>query len=73
MISPLAAASENSVAAVSAIVCAETAKLAEQGFDVDKKKIILKDALKTLGDYTCEVRLMEGVAAKIYLTVSPEA
>lgn len=48
------------------------AKLAEQGFDVDKKKIILKDALKTLGDYTCEVRLMEGVSAKIFVSVIPE-
>ena len=48
------------------------AKLAEQGFDVDKKKIILKDALKTLGDYTCEVRLMEGVSAKIFVSVVPE-
>ena len=38
---------------------------------MDKKKIILKDALKTLGDYTCEVRLMEGVTAKIFVSVVP--
>lgn len=49
------------------------AKLAELGYDVDKKKIVLKDPIKTVGEYTVEVRLMEGVAAKIYLTVSPEA
>lgn len=47
-------------------------KLADQGFDVDKKKILLKDALKTVGDYPVEVRLMEGVSAKIFVTVIPE-
>ena len=47
--------------------------LAEQGIEIDKKKIVLKDPIKTVGEYTVEVRLMEGVAAKIYLTVSPEA
>ena len=49
------------------------ARLSELGFDIDKKKIVLKDPIKTVGEYTVEVRLMEGVAAKIYLTVSPEA
>ena len=44
--------------------------LAEIGFDVDKKKIKM-DAFKTLGVYSAEVRLMEGVSAKI--TVSVEA
>ena len=44
--------------------------LAEIGFDVDKKKIKM-DAFKTLGVYGAEVRLMEGVSAKI--TVSVEA
>lgn len=47
-------------------------KLAELGFDVDKKKILLKEALKTVGDYTVEIRLMEGVSAKIFVTVIPE-
>ena len=49
------------------------ARLSELGFDIDKKKIVLKDPIKTVGEYTVEVRLMEGVAAKIYLTVSPDA
>lgn len=48
------------------------AKLSELGYDVDKKKIILREPLKTLGDYTCEVRLMEGVSAKIFVSVIPE-
>ena len=44
--------------------------LADIGFDVDKKKIKM-DSFKTLGVYSAEVRLMEGVSAKI--TVSVEA
>ena len=44
--------------------------LADIGFDVDKKKIKM-DSFKTLGIYSAEVRLMEGVSAKI--TVSVEA
>ncbi len=47
-------------------------RLAEQGFDVDKKKILLKDAIKTVGDYAVEIRLMEGVSAKVFVTVIPE-
>lgn len=47
-------------------------KLAELGFDVDKKKLLLKEALKTVGDYAVEIRLMEGVSAKIFVTVIPE-
>ena len=44
--------------------------LAGIGFDIDKKKIKM-DAFKTLGVFQAEVRLMEGVSAKI--TVSVEA
>ena len=44
--------------------------LADIGFDIDKKKIKM-DAFKTLGVFQAEVRLMEGVIAKI--TVSVEA
>lgn len=47
-------------------------KLAELGFDVDKKKLLLKEALKTVGDYAVKIRLMEGVSAKIFVTVIPE-
>ncbi len=45
--------------------------LSEKGFDVDKKKIVLKDAIKTLGSFSAEVKLMEGVSAKITVTVVP--
>ena len=44
------------------------AALADIGFDVDKKKIKM-DAVKTLGTFNAEVRLMEGVSAKITVTV----
>ncbi len=44
------------------------AALAEQGFDIDKKKIKI-DAIKTLGTYPAEIRLMEGVVAKITVQV----
>ena len=42
--------------------------LAGIGFDLDKKKIKM-DAVKTLGAFQAEVRLMEGVSAKITVNV----
>ena len=48
-------------------------RLLEMGFDIDKKKILLKDPIKTVGEYTVEVRLMEKVSAKIFVSVLPEA
>ena len=44
--------------------------LSEMGFDVDKKKIKM-DAVKAVGNVDAEVRLMEGVTAKI--TVKAES
>ena len=48
------------------------AKLAELGYDVDKKKILLKDPIKSIGDYPVEIRLMEGVSATVFVSVVPE-
>lgn len=45
--------------------------LSEKGYDIDKKKIILKDNIKNVGDYSAEIRLMEGVTAKIAVKVIP--
>ena len=45
------------------------AALSEAGFDVDKKKIKM-DAVKTVGSFSAEVRLMENVSAKITVVVS---
>lgn len=47
------------------------AALSELGFEVDKKKIVLKSAIKTVGTFEAEVRLMEGVSAKVFVTVVP--
>lgn len=44
------------------------AALAEIGFDVDKKKIKM-DSVKALGNFPAEIRLMEGVSAKITVLV----
>lgn len=42
--------------------------LADAGFDIDKKKIKM-DAVKTLGAFPAEIRLMENVSAKITFVV----
>ena len=44
------------------------AALADMGFDIDKKKIKM-DSVKNLGSYPAEIRLMEGVVAKITVVV----
>ena len=47
-------------------------KLAELGFDVDKKKILLKEPHKPGGVYAVEIRLMEGVPAMPFVPVIPK-
>ncbi len=47
------------------------AALFELGYEIDKKKIILKDAIKTLGAFSAEIKLTEGVSAKITVSVVP--
>ncbi len=42
--------------------------LSKIGFDIDKKKIKM-DSVKNLGSYPAEIRLMEGVVAKITVVV----
>ncbi len=44
------------------------ASLTEMGYDIDKKKIKM-ESVKTLGSLPAEIRLMEGVVAKITVTV----
>ncbi len=44
-------------------------ELAAAGFDVDKKKILLKEPIKTLGTYTVNIRLMEKVETEITVEV----
>lgn len=37
--------------------------------DVDKKKIMLNETIKTLGTFTVEIKLFEGIIAKLKLNV----
>ncbi len=45
------------------------AALAEAGYDIDKKKIKM-ESVKALGTFPAEIRLMEGVIAKISFVVT---
>ncbi len=44
--------------------------LSELGYDIDKKKITTKEAIKTVGVFDAEIRLMEGVIAKIKVNIT---
>lgn len=46
-------------------------KLTEAGYDIDKKKILLKEPIKQAGQYNVEIRMMEGVTPKITVIVIP--
>ncbi len=43
--------------------------LAEQGFKIDKKKIALKDAIRSLGSYTIHVEVYPQVRAEVTVEV----
>jgi large subunit ribosomal protein L9 len=42
----------------------------DYGIEVDKKKIIIEDAVKSTGTYTAKVKLYEGVIANLKVRVS---
>lgn len=44
-------------------------KLRELGYEIDKKKIVLGDTLKTVGVYDAEIKFLPDVSAKIKVTV----
>lgn len=44
----------------------------QAGYSVDKKKIVLSQPIKNVGEYDVDVKLMEGVASKIKVTVIGE-
>lgn len=46
--------------------------LTEIGFSVDKKKVLLKDPIKSLGTYTVEVKFLPDVFSKITVEVVPQ-
>ena len=41
----------------------------QKKLDVDKRKIILKGDIKTLGEYTAEIKLYTGIAANVEILV----
>lgn len=44
-------------------------KLSELGYEIDKKKIVLGDTLKTVGVYDAEIKFLPDVSAKIKVKV----
>ncbi len=44
--------------------------LAEEGFDIDKRKIILDNPIKRIGDYTIKVRIHPEVTANLSVQVA---
>lgn len=42
------------------------------GYDIDKKKINLKDSIKTAGVFDVEIKVYSGVGANIKVEVAPE-
>lgn len=44
----------------------------QMGYDIDKKKIQLKDAIKTLGTHVVPVKLHQKVTAELKVTVTEE-
>lgn len=49
------------------------AKLTEQGIEIDRKKIILDDHIKTLGEHAVTIKLSAGVVATINVVVNAAA
>lgn len=44
----------------------------QTGIDIDKKKIALKETIKTLGTYTVEIKFGDGVNAQLKISVVPQ-
>ncbi|NLN55964.1 MAG: 50S ribosomal protein L9 [Clostridiales bacterium] len=42
---------------------------ADLGLDIDKKKIVINETIKTMGEYTVTVKLFPGIQAKLSLKV----
>ena len=40
------------------------------GFDIDKRKINLKDTIKAYGKYSVEIKILQDIGAKFTVTVS---
>lgn len=42
------------------------------GIELDKKKIVLQGDIKSYGDHTAEIKMTQGVSAKLTVKVEPE-
>ena len=62
-------ASENNKLFGSITVLEISKKLAELGFEIDRKKIEISQAIKTLGNYSAKIKFYEGISAKILIDV----
>ncbi len=49
-----------------------SAGLKEAGYEVDKKKIVVSNPIKSVGDYEVEIKFAEGISAKITVLVRGE-
>ncbi len=49
------------------------AELAAQGFEVDRRKIVLNEPLKSLGEFTVPIKLYREVTAQVKVNVQAEA
>lgn len=47
-------------------------KLADQGIEVDRKKLVLDEAIKTLGEHTVTLKLQPGITATVKVVVAAE-
>ncbi|MDE6275421.1 MAG: 50S ribosomal protein L9 [Clostridia bacterium] len=47
-------------------------ELAKMGYDIDKKKINLKDSIKTAGVFDVEIKVYTNVSATVRVEVKPE-
>lgn len=44
----------------------------QHGFDIDKKKIVLKETIKSLGRFSAEIKFGDGLSAKLTINVTSE-
>ena len=44
----------------------------QAGLDIDKKKIIVKETIKTIGTFTIDIKFGDGVNAKLKIYIKPE-
>lgn len=59
--------------AFGSVTAADVAEsLLSSGYQVDKKKVVISGSIKNTGAYPVELKLMEGVSAKITINVVPE-